>query len=82
MVRVALSDRLREVGVVSWLTRQLDVSFGRPVERDYWESDRAFRRRRLVVVATLLVGAALLGVSLLHPRARQPRSTAPPSRWR
>jgi membrane protease YdiL (CAAX protease family) len=49
---------------VSWLTRQLDVSFGRPVERDHWESDSAFRRRRLVVVATLVVGAALLGVSL------------------
>ena len=47
---------------MSWLARQLDVS--RPVERDHWESDRAFRRRRVVVAATLVVGAALLGVSL------------------
>lgn len=47
---------------MSWLARQLDVS--RPVERDHWESDRAFRRRRLVVLATLVVGAALLWFSL------------------
>jgi membrane protease YdiL (CAAX protease family) len=34
------------------------------VERDHAETDRAFRRRRLVVAATLLLGAVLLGVSL------------------
>lgn len=47
---------------MSWLLRQLDVS--RPVERDHWQTDRAFRRRRLVVLATLVVGAALLWLSL------------------
>lgn len=32
----------------------------RPVERDHAESDAAFRRRRIVSIATLLVGAAVL----------------------
>lgn len=32
----------------------------RPVERDHTESDAAFRRRRIVSLATLLVGAAVL----------------------
>ncbi len=49
---------------MSWLARQLDASFGRPVERDHRQSDREFRRRRVVAGATLLVGAVLLGVSL------------------
>ncbi len=47
-----------------WLTRQLDTSFGRPVERDHRQSDRAFRRRRVVVVLTLVAGAGLLAASL------------------
>lgn len=34
------------------------------VPRDHQESDRAFRRRRIVVAAVLVVGATLLGVSL------------------
>lgn len=50
--------------MTSWLTRQVAVSFGRPVERDHRESDRAFRRRRVVVFLTLGVGAALLALSL------------------
>ncbi len=49
---------------MSWLTRQLDVSFGKPVERDHRESDRAFRRRRIVVAVTLVAGSPLLGISL------------------
>lgn len=49
---------------MTWLREQLDVAFGTPVERDHWEDDRAFRRRRVVVVATLAAGAALLGFSL------------------
>ncbi|MFP5253710.1 MAG: type II CAAX prenyl endopeptidase Rce1 family protein [Actinomycetes bacterium] len=54
---------------MSWLVRQLDAS--RPVERDHWESDRAFRRRRLVVLATLVAGAALLWFSLsVEPGSR------------
>ena len=32
--------------------------------RDHWQSDAAFRRRRLVAVATILVGGSLLGFSL------------------
>jgi uncharacterized protein len=35
-----------------------------PVPRDHRESDAAFRRRRVVVAVTLVVGASLLGVSL------------------
>jgi CAAX protease family protein len=34
------------------------------VPRDHQQSDSAFRRRRVVVAITLVVGAALLGVSL------------------
>jgi uncharacterized protein len=49
---------------VSPLRQWLGVLLGPPVERDHRESDRAFRRRRLVVVATLLVGATLLALSL------------------
>ncbi|MBA3782015.1 MAG: CPBP family intramembrane metalloprotease [Nocardioides sp.] len=44
----------------SYLRRHLwDVT-----PRDHWQSDAAFRRRRIVAVATIIVGAALLGVSL------------------
>lgn len=44
----------------SYLRRHLwDVT-----PRDHWQSDAAFRRRRVVVVATVVAGAALLGVSL------------------
>ncbi len=35
-----------------------------PVPRDHTESDRAFRRRRVVAVVTLLVGAGVLGYAL------------------
>lgn len=34
------------------------------VERNHDETDRAFRRRRIVVVVTLVIGATVLGVSL------------------
>ncbi len=49
-----------------WLGRTLGVV--RPilidkVERDHAQSDRAFRYRRIVVAATLVVGATLLGLS-------------------
>ncbi len=46
--------------MVSYLRRHLwDVS-----PRDHWQSDEAFRRRRVVALTTILVGGALLGVSL------------------
>ncbi len=32
--------------------------------REHWQSDVAFRRRQVVAVATIVVGAALLGVTL------------------
>lgn len=38
-----------------------------PVPRDHQESDRAFRRRRVVAVITLIAGAVLLGVALRIP---------------
>lgn len=34
------------------------------VERDHHQTDREFRRRRVVVAVTLVVGAVLLGISL------------------
>jgi len=37
------------------------------VERDHWEPDTAFRRRRIVVGVTLVVGATLLGLSFGTP---------------
>ena len=40
------------------------LGFLGPVERDHTETDQAFRRRRIVVAATLVLGAVLLGVSL------------------
>lgn len=57
---------------VSRLRRSWDRSIGRfvdhtlvqPVPRDHQESNRMFRRRRVVVVLTLVVGATLLGFSL------------------
>ena len=33
------------------------------VERDHWQSDAAFLRRRIVVAITLVIGATLLGLS-------------------
>jgi uncharacterized protein len=36
----------------------------RPVPRDHWETDAAFRRRRRVTAAVAVGGAGLLGVSL------------------
>lgn len=49
---------------MSWLARQLDASFTRRVERDHRETDRAFRRRRVVAATTLAVGATILWFSL------------------
>jgi uncharacterized protein len=49
-----------------WVGRALGIV--RPVlidkvERDHWQSDAAFKRRRIVVAITLLCGATLLGLS-------------------
>lgn len=49
---------------MTWLHRFVDSTLVTPVERDHREPDSAFRRRRVVVVLTLAVGAALLAFSL------------------
>ena len=50
----------------TWRGHVLDVArqvFVHKVERDHRQPDREFRRRRVVVGATLMTGATLLGVS-------------------
>lgn len=49
---------------MSRFRRLLHSSLVHRVERDHRESDRAFRRRRTVAAMTLVVGSALLGLSL------------------
>lgn len=51
----------------TWIRQQVDVIFTRRVDRDHWQPDAEFRRRRIVVAITLLVGATLLGFSLAIP---------------
>lgn len=48
----------------TWLHRFVDSTLVSPVDRDHWQPDWMFRRRRLVVAGTLAVGATLLGFSL------------------
>lgn len=49
---------------MTWLHRFVDSTLVSPVHRDHRESDRAFRRRQMVVVLTLAAGAVLLWFSL------------------
>lgn len=49
---------------MSWLSRFVDSTLVSPVERDHRQTDRMFRRRRVVVGVTLVVGTTLLGFSL------------------
>ncbi|QSB15825.1 CPBP family intramembrane metalloprotease [Natronosporangium hydrolyticum] len=49
---------------VDWLRTAFHRALITRVPRDHTEPDRAFRRRRLVVATTFLIGAGLLGVSL------------------
>ncbi|GAA1782023.1 MAG: CPBP family intramembrane metalloprotease [Actinobacteria bacterium] len=51
-------------GPVTELRRFVRAALVEPVPRDHTESDAAFRRRRLVAVITLVVGAAVLGWAL------------------
>ena len=46
-----------------WLERAVAPALIERVPRDHTQSDRAFRRRRLVVAIVLVVGATLLGLS-------------------
>ncbi|WP_205650535.1 CPBP family intramembrane glutamic endopeptidase [Actinoplanes solisilvae] len=51
----------------AWLSRArrtVGPSLIDPVDRDHHQTDREFRRRRVVVAITLLAGAVLLGISL------------------
>jgi membrane protease YdiL (CAAX protease family) len=49
---------------MSWMRRVLAPSLITRVERDHAQPDQAFRRRRAVAAVTLVIGAALLGLSL------------------
>jgi len=42
----------------------LRAALVQPVPRDHQQSDAAFRRRRIVVAVTIVIGATLLGLSL------------------
>lgn len=49
---------------MSWFSRFVDATLVSPIERDHRQPDHMFRRRRVVAVLTLVVGATLLGFSL------------------
>lgn len=49
---------------MSWFSRFVDATLVSPIERDHRQPDHMFRRRRVVAVITLVVGATLLGFSL------------------
>lgn len=51
-------------GLVGTLRRAVNRALIAQVPRDHLQSDREFRRRRIVVAVTLVLGAILLGVSL------------------
>lgn len=47
-----------------WLTQFVEHTLISPVERDHRQTERMFRRRRVVAGVTLVVGATLLGLSM------------------
>lgn len=49
---------------MTWLRRFVEATLVEPVPRDHHQPDHMFRRRRVVSVVTLAVGATLLGFSL------------------
>lgn len=49
---------------MTWLSRFVDATFVSPVDRDHRDSDRMFRRRRVIAAVTLALGSTLLGLSL------------------
>ena len=51
-------------GPLSEVRHFLHAALVRPVPRDHRETDRAFRRRRVVCALTLVVGALVLGLGL------------------
>lgn len=62
--RSGSQHRGSRINPVSELRAFLTAALWRPVERDHLESDAAFRRRRIISLLTLVVGAVLLGWSL------------------
>lgn len=52
------------VGPIHELRRFVEAALVNPVPRDHRESDAAFRRRRIVVASTLLIGAGVLAWAL------------------
>ncbi|MGL5866280.1 MAG: CPBP family intramembrane glutamic endopeptidase [Dermatophilaceae bacterium] len=56
--------RPADLDPVAELRRFVRAALVEPVPRDHTESDQAFRRRRVVAVITLAVGAGLLGWAL------------------
>jgi hypothetical protein len=50
--------------IIAWLQKAIDRAPITRVPRNHPEPDHAFRRRRIVVVITLVIGTALLAVSL------------------
>lgn len=57
-------ERTQLVGRALGLVRPVLID---KVERDHWQPDTEFRRRRIVVALTLVVGATLLGLSFGTP---------------
>lgn len=57
-------ERAQLVGRALGLVRPVLID---KVERDHWQPDTEFRRRRIVVALTLVVGATLLGLSFGTP---------------
>ncbi len=49
---------------LTWLQKVVRPALIDPVPRDHLQSDAEFRRRRIVSLITLIVGTAVLGVSL------------------
>jgi membrane protease YdiL (CAAX protease family) len=65
--RSAQTGKKCNVMTTAWVRRAGGVvvtSLAGRVERDHQQTDEQFRRRRIVVLLTLVAGAALLGVSL------------------
>lgn len=58
------TNGIRAVGWPSRIRRVLTAALVEKVPRDHLEPDAAFRRRRVVVAITLVIGATLLGFSL------------------
>ena len=52
------------INPVTELRDFLQASLLTPVERDHWESDARFQRRRVVAVITLVLGAVVLATAL------------------